>query len=141
MSPNKLGLSCPSVPRHHILFSRFLAVETALALQLTNQRALTYVLEELYHCPTYTASPPTNHILDLAFLLQPELRGITFIIAQVYLPVRQAALLSPLASICTPCSNNVLSLPATILFSLGRDWFSVCAILCSVKGERGSNHL
>lgn len=99
-------------------------------------------MEELYHCQTYAANPLANHVLDLAFLLQPELSGITFIIAQVYLPVlRQTALLSPSASFSTPCSNNVPSLPATGLFSLVRDWFSVCAMLCSVKGERGSDHL
>lgn len=135
-------LTCPSVPRCHILFSRFLVVGTGRALQLTKQRAVTYVLEELYHCQTYAANPLANHVLDLAFLLQPELSGITFIIAQVYLPVlRQTALLSPSASFSTPCSNNVPSLPATGLFSLVRDWFSVCAMLCSVKGERGSDHL
>jgi len=44
-----------------------------LALQLTKQRAVTYVSEELYHCLTYAAIPLSNYMLDLAFLLQAKL--------------------------------------------------------------------
>lgn len=114
------------------------ALEMALAPQLTKQRTVTYVLEDLYHYLTYTAKPLTASGL----LLQPKLWGITFMIAQVHLPVlHQPALLSPLASICTTCSDSVVSLPVTSLFRLSRDWFSVCAIFSSIKTERGSGHL
>lgn len=83
---------------------------------------------------TYTATPFSSHSLDVTSLLQPKPRGITFIIAQVFLPAfHQASLVSPIARACTPCPNKMQ--PPCDQFALSGQ--GLVLSLCAVQGEKG----
>lgn len=81
---------------------------------------------------THPVTPFSSHSLDVTSLLQPEPRGIPWIIAQVCLPAfHQAAVLSPLAKAFTPFTPNKMPPPCGQFVPSGQglafSWCGVCS--------------